>query len=97
TLTLGLNDKDMADKYVVILNPPVMLSHTCHSRETPKSVPNHRKLKSPKSHIAVQGLHHLPYFFLRGPNVMAWVERLNGLVRIENFLDDLLLYDRVSK
>ena len=34
--------------------------------------------------------------FEGGDDVMAWVEQLNRLVRVENFLDDLLLYDRTS-
>ena len=34
--------------------------------------------------------------FEGGDDVMARVERLNGLVRVENFLDNLLLYDRTS-
>ena len=39
---------------------------------------------------------HGTALFKGGDDVMAWVEWLNGLVCIEIFLDDLLLYDRIS-
>ena len=34
--------------------------------------------------------------FKGGDDVMAWGRLLNGLVHVENFLDNLLLYNRMT-